>query len=239
MPGSGNLSQASVALGQTPIHELSNIEGSAQHCTEGGTATARGQFHCGTCTDPSSASFFSSRRHLNLSTSSTIHLTPSSTYKTPSTPRIFSQIISSCLATTPTSSCAVSNPASQSAVSATNATANVPCATPTSAQQLSSASATSARSATTRISALSVAARESRTRSTALSVRVLRRIETGVRRLSIWEARGPIYSTRRKAFEIIDRPPCGWLGSFVGPGRKTTRACRSYRCLLSSGGVDI
>ena len=114
-----------------------------------------------------------------------------------------------CPATTPTWSCAVNNPAYPSAVSATNATANAPCAIPTCVPRPSSASATSAHSAITRTSASSAVVKASVTRFTASSVRAWRRIGMGVLRLLIWVVRGRICFTRKRVFGIIDAVVCG------------------------------
>ena len=88
-----------------------------------------------------------------------------------------------CLAITPISSCVARPAASLSAAYATNATANVPSATPTCDLPLSCASATSAPSATTRTSVSCAAVKESQTPSTASSARDWRRTETAARRL--------------------------------------------------------
>jgi hypothetical protein len=94
---------------------------------------------------------------------------------------------------TATLSCAASNPASQSAASATSVMANVPSATRTFARRPWCASATSARSATTRTSASCAAARAYRTRFIVLSARDWKRTGMGVRRLLTWEVRGQTY----------------------------------------------
>lgn len=119
-----------------------------------------------------------------------------------------------CPATTPISLCAESNPVSPSAGSATSAMANAPSAIPTCVQRLWSASATSAPLVTTRTSASCAVVRGSVTRSTASSVRVWRRIAMAARRLSIWEVRGRICSTRKRVFGIIDLLP--GFGSVAG-----------------------
>lgn len=103
-------------------------------------------------------------------------------------------------------------------------TANVPSAIPTCVPPLSSGFATNALSEITRTSALSAVARVSQMLSTVLSARDWRRIEMGVRRLSIWEVRGRICFIRKRTLGIIE----GGLGlwslrngywAFQGPSR--------------------
>lgn len=69
--------------------------------------------------------------------------------------------------------------------------------------------------------------------STASNARALRRTETGVPRLSISEVRERIYSTKRKVFEINDRPLRllrGWLGVlFIQWKGDFAQARRSYK----------
>lgn len=185
-----------------------------------------------TCTDQprtASSSFPSFTFSLSLPYKSPVarssehpNISKSSSFRSHTAPRCPSFEPISCLATTPTWSCAASNPASQSAACATSATANAPCAIPTCAPRPLCASATSVPSATTRTSAWCAVARASATRSTALNARAWKRIETGVRRLSIWEVRGRIYSIKRRVFGITDAPRLGqpllvvrW-GGFLG-----------------------
>ena len=109
-----------------------------------------------------------------------------------------------CPATTPISLCAASRPEFLSEGSATSAMANARSATLMYDLPLSSVSATSAPSETTKISALSAAERVSATLSTALSVRDLRRIAMDARRSSILAHLGLICSTRRRISAIIE-----------------------------------
>ena len=147
--------------------------------------------------------------HLHLSTQAYLRFDNSLHF-------LISHTKSSCLATTQISSCAASNPAFPSAACVTNATANAPCAIPTCAQPPSSVSAMSAPSVTTRTSVPCAVERESVMHSTASNVHGWRRTATGAQRLSIWEVREQICSTKRKVSGINDQTP-GYLPLWVWP----------------------
>lgn len=170
------------------------------------------------------ASFPRVHLHLHLFSFSDLHLFDNS----------LAPIHPSCLAITQISSCAASSPASRSAAFATSATANAPCATPTCAQRPSCESATSVPSATTRTSVSSAVVKVSVMLSTASNARVLRRTETAVLKLSIWEVRGRTYFTKRKVSGINDHlcvtSVAGLVSSCIWRRGDLAQACRPYKC---------